>query len=90
MHGAASNVALQGPTCSLAPAGFATMDQQHAFGNINVSTFDGLLQQYPNVVPEKVAVLEEQRLNVIPKAVKEREPAFLTKPELVTLVDWKL
>ncbi|KAK5112164.1 hypothetical protein LTR85_011597 [Meristemomyces frigidus] len=66
------------------------MDEQHAFERINLTTFNTLLQQYPKVVPEKLEGLERQRLTVIPQAIKERDPSYITKDELVVLMDWKL
>ncbi|KAK4549841.1 hypothetical protein LTR36_005142 [Oleoguttula mirabilis] len=66
------------------------MDEQHNFETIDATTFESLLAQYGGVVPEKLAVLERQRLEVIPLAIKERDPTHITKDELATLMDWKL
>jgi len=67
------------------------MESNHtAFDDIDASTFNEVLEQYPTVVPEKLADLEEQRLNIIPNALKERDPPFLTMAELTVLMDWKL
>jgi len=66
------------------------MEMKHAFERIEAAVFDDILQQYPTVVPEKLGDLEKQRLDVIPEALKERHPAFLTKSELATLMEWKL
>lgn len=66
------------------------MENQHAFDSIDASAFDDVLKNYASVVPENLADLENQRLDVIPRALEERNPAFLTKFELATLMDWKL
>jgi len=66
------------------------MESKHTFGEIDAPTFGELLQQYASFVPEKLADLEQQRLHVIPEALKARDLAFLTKSELATLMDWKL
>jgi len=58
---------------------------------IQPSTFDALLQEYPDVVPEKIRILDKQRYEMIPASVREREGSpHLTKEEVTTLVDWKL
>lgn len=66
------------------------MDGNHAFDTIDRETFNALLNKYPDVVPSKLADLEEQRLVTIPSAVSSRDPKYLTKEELATLMDWKL
>ena len=66
------------------------MESKHAFDSIDATTFEDLLLQYPDFITEKLVDLERQRLHVIPAALKARHPAYLTKPELATLVDWKL
>lgn len=67
------------------------MEQHYHFDTISPEVFDNLLGQYPKVVPEKLAELEEQRLRIIPQSVRSRRPeAYFTKDELVTLMDWKL
>lgn len=61
------------------------------FEQIDPTRFDALLQEYHNVVPQKLNELDEQRYNVIPAAVKKRGgDAMLTKEEVVTLAKWKL
>lgn len=69
------------------------MGSQYAFDRISGSDFEDILSQYPDVVPSKLADLEEQRLSVIPGVLAERRAegkAYLTKSEVATLVDWKL
>ncbi|KAL1302630.1 hypothetical protein AAFC00_003001 [Neodothiora populina] len=57
---------------------------------IGLKRFKAELDGYGDVVPEKVGELEQQRLEIIPRALAEREIAYLTKAEIQTLVDWKL
>jgi hypothetical protein len=69
------------------------MSGQYAFDGISGSDFESILTQYPDVVPSKLADLEEQRLSTIPTALAKRRAksqAYLTKAEVATLVDWKL
>ena len=69
------------------------MSGHHAFNAISGSDFESILSQYPDVVPSKLADLEEQRLSTIPTALAKRraeDQAYLTKAEVATLVDWKL
>lgn len=66
------------------------MDEHHAIEAIDTAALEALLNQYPEIIPEKLVTLEKQRLNVIPQAIKERDPAYITKDELATLMDWKL
>lgn len=66
---------------------------RYALDNISTDGFDDLLAQYPSVVPQKLAELEKQRLNILPAEVDKRKAdgkAYLTKQEVATLVDWKL
>jgi hypothetical protein len=66
---------------------------QYAFDRMSKDDFEQILAQYPEVVPSKLADLEEQRLSIIPAKLKERKAkgnVYLTKGELATLVDWKL
>jgi len=69
------------------------MGSQYAFDRIARSDFEDILSQYPDVVPTKLADLEEQRLSTIPEILAKRRAegeAYLTKAEVATLVDWKL
>lgn len=69
------------------------MGSQYAFDRISGNDFEDILSQYSDVVPSKLADLEEQRLSVIPDNLAERRSegkAYLTKSEVATLVDWKL
>jgi hypothetical protein len=69
------------------------MSSQHAFDRITDTEFEGILSQYPDVVPSKLADLEEQRFSTIPDVLAKRRAegqAYLTKAEVATLVDWKL
>lgn len=68
-------------------------DNTYAFDGIDRTNFDKLLEQYADVVPEKLAELEEQRLSQIPSTLAHRKSdgnPYLTKDEVATLVDWKL
>lgn len=61
------------------------------FERIEPAAFDAVLQEYPDVVPEKLSHLDDQRYNVIPTAVTNRtDGVSLSKEEVATLVDWKL
>lgn len=66
------------------------MLDQHYSDVIDTKDFKALLASYPVVVPEKLAEVEEERHSTIPKALRERTPAHLTKTEVQRLVDWKL
>lgn len=69
----------------------AVMGVTHGFDAIDATTFDDVLGQYPDSVPEKLSDLDAQRYESIPDIVAARRPApFLTKEEVATLVDWKL
>ena len=58
---------------------------------IEPAAFDSILQEYPNVVPQKLFELDDQRYNIIPTAVEKRTgDVSLSKEEVATLVDWKL
>ena len=62
-----------------------------SFELIDEEAFDSTLQQYDNVISERLKELDEQRYNVIPAAVKNRdEDPMLSKEEVATLVKWKL
>ena len=67
------------------------MKDTEAFERIEPAVFDAVFQEYSNVVPQKVFHLDDQRYNIIPTAVKNREEdVSLSKEEVATLVDWKL
>ena len=67
------------------------MDSSESIDAIDPATFDDLLQQYPIIVPEKLFSLDKQRYETIPDSLKQQEgPAYLTKEQVATLVDWKL
>lgn len=67
------------------------MDDSHSIGNVDVNTLHELLTEYPDVVPEKLSSLDQQRYERIPRALGERKQTpHLTKSEVATLVDWKL
>lgn len=58
---------------------------------INLETFQSILARYDSITPAKLVSLDEQRYTIIPAAVADRgKTAYLTKSELVTLVEWKL
>ncbi|KAK6421277.1 hypothetical protein LTR95_016823 [Oleoguttula sp. CCFEE 5521] len=62
------------------------------FAGIDKSTLNGLLEQYPSYVPEKLKSLDEQRFSALPGVLAERMAegkVYLTKKEVATLVDWK-
>jgi hypothetical protein len=67
------------------------MDDLYDYETITYEMFSGLLESYTELVPSKLAELEEQRLETIPKALSERaDDAHLKKAEVQKLVDWKL
>ncbi|KAM0715537.1 hypothetical protein Q7P37_009035 [Cladosporium fusiforme] len=69
------------------------MGSQSTFDRISKDDFEKVLSRYPETVPSKLAELEEKRLSIIPARLTERKAkgnAYLTKDEVVTLVDWKL
>lgn len=69
------------------------MGSQYAFDDISEGDFDDILSQYNEVVPSKLAQLEEERLVTIPASLAARKKdgkAYLSKLEVATLVDWKL
>lgn len=69
------------------------MGSQWDFDSISQADFDDILAQYLDIVPSKLADLEEQRQKIIPSRLSERKAngrGFLTKDEVATLVDWKL
>jgi hypothetical protein len=63
--------------------------QYHA-QTISGEDFQMLVHSYSEEVPDKLAELEKQRLVTIPEAFAGRNPSYLTKAEVQTLVDWKL
>ena len=66
------------------------MLEKYYIETISAEDFDAVLKTYDDQVPEKLHKLEDQRLHIISKALSERKPAYLTKTEVQTLVDWKL
>jgi len=70
------------------------MHPQYAIHTIEPPTFWRLLRQYPDVLEKYLADLDKQRLTAIPQTVKQRgsgyNSPFVTKDELLTLVDWQL
>lgn len=67
--------------------------------SISKSEFQEILSRYPSLVPEKLKALDEKRLHTIPDRVEERKHAkkdgfnvgaYLSKEEVLDLVDWKL
>lgn len=69
------------------------MESQYSFRKISEGDFDDILSQYDEVVPSKLAQLEEERLVTIPASLAARKKdskAYLSKSEVATLVDWKL
>jgi hypothetical protein len=58
--------------------------------NITVKTFKDVLSRYPATVPEKLRDLDTARYDAIPAAVSARQTKYLTKDEVVQLVEWKL
>jgi len=69
------------------------MAKKYAFETIDKTTFNALLEQYQDVIPQKLAELEKQRLITVPSKLGERRSGgdpYLDKDEVATLVDWKL
>ena len=67
------------------------MDESYSHETIKYETFSNLLESYKELVPSKLEGLEQQRLEIIPKALSERaDDAHLKKAEVQKLVDWKL
>ncbi|KAK5138267.1 hypothetical protein LTR08_003328 [Meristemomyces frigidus] len=67
------------------------MAEQPALESIDAATFASLLTHYPAlIVGEKLPDLEEQRMETIPEALRQREMAFITRDELIVLMDWKI
>lgn len=70
---------------------YSGMDNSHSIEVIDASTFDDILRKYPDVVPEKLKDLDNQRYKDIPSQLKKRaDDPHLTKDEVAALVDWKL
>jgi hypothetical protein len=57
---------------------------------ITLNTFKDVLSRYPATVPEKLRDLDTARYDTIPATVAARESKYLTKNEVVKLVEWKL
>jgi hypothetical protein len=69
----------------------SNMEDTYDYETIKYETFSELLESYKELVPSKLEELEEQRLEIIPKALSERaDDAHLKKAEVQKLVDWKL
>jgi hypothetical protein len=69
------------------------MGSHYAFDRIAGSDFEEILLQYPDIIPARLAGLEEQRLSTTPETLAKRRAegqAYLTKAEVATLVEWKL
>lgn len=66
------------------------MPETHRIRTISPEDFQKTLEKYDALIPEKLSELEDQRLRIIPETLSERKPAYLTKTEVQTLVDWKL
>lgn len=71
------------------------MDPRHTIDNMTGEEFTHILQQYNDYMPAKLKELDELRFVTIPKAVQSRrekneDDVFLTKPELESLIQWKL
>ena len=67
------------------------MEEKECFHNIDSNTFDSLLKEYPDVVPEKLSKLDEQRYVTIPGDLEQQLGLpSVSKDQLATLVDWKL
>jgi hypothetical protein len=63
----------------------------YAITTISKPTFDAILSRYSSTAPEKLRDLDAQRYDAIPTAVAKREgEAYLTKEEVLGLVEWKL
>lgn len=63
------------------------------FENHSSLEIESLLAEYPHIVASKLKDLDESRYDTIPKTVAERKaggPPYLTKDEVVRLVEWKL
>jgi hypothetical protein len=57
---------------------------------ITLFRFKSILSRYPATVPEKLRDLDTARYDTIPASVAARESKYLTKDEVVRLVEWKL
>jgi hypothetical protein len=60
---------------------------------INIKTFNSVLERYEPLVPESLKPLTTFRGDEIIKLVAKRKEdgeAYITKDELVKLVEWKL
>jgi hypothetical protein len=57
--------------------------------NITLSTFKDVLSRYSATVSQKLRDLDTQRYDTIPAAVAARETKYLTKDEVVKLIEWK-
>lgn len=71
----------------------SNMDSKLEVSRISVADFDALLAQYDSVLPDKLRGLDEERMRTIPETLGKRRDAgdaYLTKDEVVRLVEWKL
>lgn len=63
-------------------------------GTVSLSTFNETLSRYPAAVPDKLRNLDEERYDTIPTAIahskQEDSDVYLLKPQVETLVEWKL
>ncbi|KAF1976075.1 hypothetical protein BU23DRAFT_588267 [Bimuria novae-zelandiae CBS 107.79] len=62
------------------------------YAQISKPTFDNILSRYASIVPSALRELDELRYDTMPATVQLREEkgAYLTKDEVVKLVEWKL
>jgi len=70
-----------------------TMEDRFLPANISIQAFNALLDQYASTVPSKLEQSENSRLRVIPQALEQRKKsgkAFLTRDEVIALLEWKL
>ena len=69
----------------------ARMDKPQTVDVIDPATFDEILLEYSDAVPEKLSELDKQRYVIIPEIIKkQKDSRFLSKQQVATLVDWKL
>lgn len=61
--------------------------------SIDLSSFQAVLSRYGDIAPAKLADLDDARYRDIPARIAERAwdgGAYITKDELVKLVEWKV
>jgi hypothetical protein len=66
------------------------MEPQYRVSSIEDKTLRPLVAAYRDIVPAKLQALDEARYSTLPQRVLGRRAFFLTKEEVVQLVDWKL